>query len=70
MSEVRTFSAKMRRRLHSDLEMEPTQKAIKETIAGRDALEQKIMGNLSKLAPQDLVVVGWIVEELLDQSTY
>ena len=70
MSEVLVACVEMRRKLYSELEMEPTQKAIDETIDKRDALETQIGANLSKLAPQDLVSIGWIVEELLDQSTY
>ena len=69
MSEATTWGEVMRNKLRERLEMEPTQKAIDATIAGRDALEEQIGHNLPKLAPQDLVVIGWITEELLDQST-
>jgi len=69
-SQVNTFSNRMRERIHKDLEMEPTQMAVDEAVAGRSALEAQIGANLSKLAPQDLVSIGWVVEELLDQSTY
>ena len=34
-----------------------------------DGLEEQIGRNLTKLALEDLVMVGWVVEDLLDQST-
>ena len=65
-----TFCNRMRDKLHNDLEMEPAQMAVDKAIAGRTALEAQIAANMSKLAPQDLVSIGWVVEELLDQTTY
>lgn len=64
-----TWGEVMRHKLHGALDGEPAQQTIDQAMAGRDGLEASIARDLSKLAPHDLVVIGWIMEELLDQST-